>query len=259
MADNRLLTFWDSFDFADSMTVKDPERGEQMLVDFIAEFPNATDSERAAAVRQMFSKAKSYPQALAYFAKQYAHYLYDPNSPMRNDAYYEPVLESLLDLPGLSEAEEYRLSTRLEMVRRNKVGMKAANFGFEVPEKVKRSLYDIHAPYILLFFYEPGCSNCQRAIYQLRASKRFKQLTDKGMLKILAVYAMGNRDIWSDYQPEIPEAWINGFDSDKRIVADKLYDIKASPTIYLLDSIRTVVLKDSDLPQVALKLKTLGL
>ncbi|MNP83768.1 hypothetical protein D3C76_1828110 [compost metagenome] len=46
------------------------------------------------------------------------------------------------------------------------------------------------------------------------------------------------------------EKWINGFDTDSKILSFNLYDLKASPTIYLLDENKKVILKDTYLQPV---------
>mgnify|MGYP002527024690 FL=1 len=38
--------------------------------------------------------------------------------------------------------------------------------------------------------------------------------------------------------------WINGYDKKQTIEQNNLYDLKAIPTLYLLDKDKTVLLKD---------------
>lgn len=117
-------------------------------------------------------------------------------------------------------------------------------------------LYDVEAPYLLLFFYEPGCPHCKQAITKLSHSSGFRRLLDKQLVKILAVYPFGDRALWEAYLPEIPETWMNAIVPDASIIKQNTYDIKATPTIYLLDEHKEVLLKDSDLSQVALFFST---
>src|SRR5690606_32921875 len=140
------------------------------------------------------------------------HYLYDANSPMRNDVYYEQVLEVLLQSRWLDEADTYRFRERLILVRRNKVDTQALDFKFQRVDGSVSTLYDGRAPFTLLMFYEPGCSHCEAVIEQLQSTPGFQELTNKGTLDVLAVYALGERSIWEKYQPHIPASWMNGFD-----------------------------------------------
>lgn len=102
----------------------------------------------------------------------------------------------------------------------------------------------------MLFFYEPGCSSCEEAIAEMKSNPGLNSVIENGGLKILAIYPDGNEEIWEDYQNQIPNNWINAIDKDQVIVTKNLYMIKATPTIYLLDKHKKVILKDSYLPQV---------
>src|SRR5690606_22981267 len=116
----------------------------------------------------------------------------------------------------------------------------------------KVSLHDIDAHFTLLFFYEPGCSHCEETIVQFQNTSVLQNLVSQNRLKVLAVYTAGDHAIWKRYQSHIPKDWINGFDQEMRILSKALYDLKASPTVYLLDEDKKVVLKDTDLSQLTL-------
>ena len=45
--------------------------------------------------------------------------------------------------------------------------------------------------------------------------------------------------------PIYPATWYNGFDPDFIIRADLLYNVRAIPSLYLLDKDKTVILKDA--------------
>lgn len=246
-----LFNYWDNFKFDDSLSVQNPEVGEQALVNFIVQLNKLPDSIGAKAIKKMLQRVKTYPGSLSYFTKQYEHYLYDPNSPYRNDALYQPVLEYLVDSVTLSGAERYRYEEKLALVRKNKVGTEALDFSFQHVDGKISKLSDYDNSYILLFFYEPGCPNCDVSIEELKTSTGFRQLIEKGILNVLTIYPHGNHQEWLAYHSKIPSSWINGTDKQREIKTKRLYDLKASPTIYLLDSDKKVLLKDTDLNQVA--------
>lgn len=256
LPEEALLHYWDNFDFKDAKALKNPEIGEQTLVNFIAKFPDFSERMNALAMKQMLAKAKPYPASFIFFTQQLEHYLYDPNSPQRNDAYYAPVIEFLLDSCELDNTEKYRYSTRLQALKKNRIGMLAPDFSFRTPGGGKKNLSDYHRPFVLLFFYEPGCPHCEVAIEELRMNAGFNRLIEQGILDILSIYAMGDLKSWKVYQSAIPATWVNGFDTEMQILSKGLYEIRATPTIYLLDKDRRVVLKDTDLSGVAIYLNT---
>lgn len=246
-----LLHYWDDFDFTDTAMVMNPEIGEQKFVDFIAAFPEVPDTVRREAINKMLAEAEKTPASFDYFIKQFEHYLYDPNSPMRNDLYYESVLAFLVNSEKLSEAERLGHTNLLKLVRKNQVGTDAADFRFLLPDGDNSSLYELDAPLTMLFFYEPGCSFCETSIDQLEVSQFIQEMIADNNLNILAIYPYDDLNIWKGYHGRIPSTWINGFDSRGQILERNLYDIRATPTIYLLDKDKKVLLKDTDMELLA--------
>lgn len=250
-ADSSLLHFWDKFDMNDTAQVKNPDIGEQKLADFIGLLSTTADSAlRDKAVDRMLDKAKSNRPNFDHFIKLYERYLYDGNSPMRNDIVYESVLRYLIKTDLLSDLEKEAYRPIYKLLLRNKVGQLAEDFNYELANGTKQKLSQTKAKYTFLLFYDPECSHCKETIHQLRDTPQLVQLFEQQQVQVLAIDPWGDRNKWKDYMPEISEKWINGFDSESKILSFNLYDLKASPTIYLLDENKKVLLKDTYLQPV---------
>lgn len=242
--------FWDDFNFRDTVKVFDPNYGEQAVVDYIGHFPLVKPDTLKEGIESLFNEAKIDAPVFDFFKYQFDNYLSNPNSPMRNDLYYEYFLEYLIGSGKLSPEDKIKYESLLPILRKNKPGTMATDFSFITADGKKSTLYDVKAPFTMLMFYEPGCSSCEEAISQINTNPGFNAVIGKGALKILAVYPDGNEDIWKSYQNNIPSNWINGLDPDQTVVTKGLYMIKATPTIYLLSENKKVILKDSNLNQI---------
>ena len=66
-----------------------------------------------------------------------------------------------------------------------------------------------------------------------------------GNLAVLNIYIDEDIAAWRDYMPVYPEEWYNGFDPDYVIRTDMLYNVRAIPSLYLLDEDKTVIMKDA--------------
>ena len=56
---------------------------------------------------------------------------------------------------------------------------------------------------------------------------------------------------WRKALPQMPhDNWINGYDDGTIITNKRLYDIKAIPTLYLLDKNKRIILKDTSLEEI---------
>lgn len=244
-----VTVFWDKYDFIDSVKLLQPEVGEQAVVDFIAVAAQSDQEESAAAITKMLRRAATAPSVLRFFMDSYSRYLYDPNSPVYNEALYLPVLEFAAQEVSMPAYERQRYQDLLRLIKQNNPGTKATNFTFLTAGGNNTNLYGQQAKYLLLFFYEPGCGGCATAIEDLQRIAEVDQWIERGDLHILAIYANAEATLWKDYQQYIPHSWINGINADRGIIEQNLYDLKATPTFYLLDDKKEVLLKDRTLPE----------
>ena len=70
----------------------------------------------------------------------------------------------------------------------------------------------------------------------------------EGRLKVLVVYPDEDLKAWERSEAE-PSGWIDARDADGRLRGEELYDLRAIPSIYLLDHQKRVVVKDSTDPR----------
>ena len=172
-------------------------------------------------------------------------YLYDPNSPMRNEDHYAFYASRLAgsDLVDESMREKYAREVRLASL--NRIGSKAADFRFADKRGRMHTLYGIDAELTLLFFSNPGCAACKEIIDVLNYDPRISALIKEGIMAVLNIYIDEDLEEWRSYMPVYPEHWYNGFDPDMVIRGENLYNVRAIPSLYLLDRNKTVIMKDA--------------
>ena len=121
-------------------------------------------------------------------------YMYDPNSPMRNEEYYLHFAVRLASYPGFSSQEQAKYAHRAAGCALNRLGQKAADFRFADKRGKMHTLHGIDAPYTLLFFSNPGCEACLNIINMLKEEPKISEMISAGTLAVL------NRlPIWSRY------------------------------------------------------------
>lgn len=170
--------------------------------------------------------------------------LSDPNSPLRNDELYIPVLEAMIASPFYDSTEKIRPHYRLEMARKNRVGRPAANFAYTLADGRRGTLYDVDASYTLVYINNPDCHACEEILQQLSSSFVIDNQQKSGRLKIVAIYPDEDLTAWRNHLKEVPAEWINGYDAELAIRRQELYDLRAIPSLYLLDKDKKVLLKD---------------
>ena len=78
----------------------------------------------------------------------------------------------------------------------------------------------------------------------------FLDIQKKGILRVLAVYPDGDENEWLLKSSKMPQGWIVGWNKQGDIRSKTLYDIRATPTLYLLDKQKKVILKDAPLERI---------
>lgn len=238
------LHFWDKYNFS-NIHQYSTEVTEQGFMEFLEVLKTVPVPVAIEAVEEMMSRAAASEDGYWCQIEMAEVILYDPSSPLRNDLLWEPIMRhALSDKSPLDEESRMRYHNLLRVVCRNQIGTPAANFAYTLPNGRQGTLYDLKADYTLLYFYNPGCSECLRTKEAIMASGDLEFLHQTGVLKVLAIYPDKEVGEWRRRLSENPSWWISAYDKGSIINSQELYDLKAIPTIYLLDSQKRVLLKD---------------
>ena len=93
-------------------------------------------------------------------------------------------------------------------------------------------------------------SDLNENIEGLKNAPIINQLLQEKKLVLLSIYPDEELDEWKKHLSEFPNEWINGYDKKFTIKEEQVYDLKAIPTLYLLDKDKTVLLKDATAPAI---------
>ncbi len=247
--------YWDKFDFMDTTLIHLPEITEQAISNYIDLMKYVPAEEASSSIKDMMNRASADSMMFVYFAGLYEKYLYDANSPMRDESLYIYVLDAVLEAPVLDEVSKIRPAHLLELALKNREGDPAADFTYTLADGKKGTLYHIKADYLLLFFYNPDCHACKEVTDQLAASPIVTEWIKEDKLKVLAVYPDEDLEAWKSHISYMSASWINSYDSTVSLKNDEIYDLKAMPALYLLDKDKKVILKDVTFNQVENYLK----
>ena len=232
---------WEGFAFGDKHVVESRE-AEERFARFLLGLAHQTPTQQAEQIAALLTKAQQ-NNATARFLTLAEKYLYDPNSPYRNDEQYLLFLQYAATYQLADYTTNPRYQKHYTMVQKNRVGHKATDFPYTTQAGEKGRLYDLQGPYILLFFHDPDCEECQYVKQQLESQQ--KAFAQKGV-QVVAVYIDDEVAQWQ--KVEYPSAWLCVYAAD--INNKALYDIRALPTLYLLDAQKQVVVKDGNWGQL---------
>lgn len=237
--------YWKAFDFRDTTWLADTASLEQVFANYIGVLGYAPRETAAVSLHDMLRRAEAEERMYRRLAELSEHYLYDPNSPMRNDELFVPVLDVLVASTVLDSLERIRPAYQREMIGKNRVGTVAADIRYETPDGRTGLLSRLHTPYVILFFHDPDCGMCRKVTALLDASPLLRQMIDEGRLTILTIYPDQDEQAWRAHAAEMPQkGWVHGWDRTQALSEGDVYDMRAQPTLYLLDSKKRVLLKD---------------
>lgn len=221
-----VIHYWDNFNFADTTLVGRTNYTEQAFVDFVNILPNVSLPLATKGIETLMQKAEADSTMYAHFVVLAEKYLYDPNSPMRNEEFYIAVLRSIVANKQLDSINKVRPQYQLKLELKNRIGQKATDFEYTTVKGKRANLYSAKGDKILLFFYRPDCLSCKEV-------ERY--VAQKGIDKLLTI------------------VWVN---PDVNTHLDTIYDLRASPTLYLLDKTKTILLKDAQIEQIETYIKS---
>lgn len=245
--------YWDRFSFADTALVNNREVTEQGFVNQISLLADGATPEKVIreSLKNWCSRFMPEAQARRVMMQLADDYLYNPNSPFYNEGLYGVYLETMLEVLPEEDARRSSFDFKLRLLRRNKVGDKATDFSYYLPDGQKKSLVatSVRGNRLLLVFYDPECESCHEVLREMTADVSLAGAVKAGRVTVLAVYTEGNQEAWRKGLADMPEGWIIGTDRQK-VKEEALYDLKAMPSLYLLDGQKRVLLKDAPLGQI---------
>ncbi|WP_462337370.1 DUF5106 domain-containing protein [Phocaeicola barnesiae] len=244
-----LLThYWEQFDFADTTLVNNRDVTEQGFVNFIALLADGTTPEELTreSLENWCAGFIGEAHARKVLTQTADDYLFNPNSPFYNEGLYGMYLEALLGKLPQTDAMRSAYRFKLELIRRNNVGEKATDFVYYLSDGTRHTLAatPVKSNRLLLMFYDPECESCHEVLLQMAADTALAEAVRAGKLSVLAVYTEGNEEAWRKALPDMPGGWTVGNDREA-VKTGALYDLKAMPSLYLLDGSKTVLLKDA--------------
>lgn len=234
-----LRHYWDNYQWNDC-SADNQLVGEQGLVDFLnlMQYADSLVADRCAAsfVQQAFATVelgKHYDGLLE-------HYLYNQHSPLRNDLTYAHLLRHLSADDGLISApDRQRYRSRLMNVEKNQVGTVAADFRFRDTDGRQRRLHDISAQLTLLIFTDPECATCQSVEEQMKHESLFHD----SHLKMVRVLPFDDSKLKTE-------------GASARDIGNR-YFVPVTPSFYLLDANKRVLLKNATFEQTLQTLQEL--
>ncbi len=239
--------FWDNVNFADTTISHNSPQLQQAFLQW-AEYTHylyaALDT---VASQRVIIQAQHHPHAVVALMDMANQLFVDPNSPLRCEEIYIAMLQEALKAP-IDDTHKALYNGQLDIAMMNRKGTQAADINYITEDGITGSLYNISAPYTLLYFFNPDCHDCERVTSVIATNQRINTLINADSLKVVAIYPDKDLTAWNKHIGKNPKSCITAKLSTPA-ERDK-YDLPAIPNLYLLDSNKKVLLKDAPIEQI---------
>ncbi len=241
--------FWDGMEFCDTLRSRNRGFMEQNFANYLSLFPHAEQSALPTFVNKLMKAASVDKKAFMMVGEIAEQYLGEKQSPVYNEGYFILFLEAQINSGILSENELLRPTFLLNTAKKNRPGMVAANFSYKTSKGISANLHTTEAENLLLMFYAPDCEHCMEVVKDMQKNVQLRELLKSKRLKVLAVYADGDRQLWKRTKDNLPKEWTSALDIDG-IFRKNLYALPSLPVMYLLDKNKKVLLKESNVEEI---------
>jgi len=197
------------------------------------------------------------PEMFKYLINYFVDNYYNPRI-MGQDKVFLNIYEkyfSTNQVNWLSENQMKQISDRAYMLMANQLGIQAAELNLVDTNGVVKSLYALPAPYTVVAFYDVNCGHCKVEIP--RMDSLYKALWKKEKVQVYAVMvAESSITDWKPFIRKYGDGWVHVHqtaemkteeEKNKQPNYHQLYDVRTTPTLFLLDKDKRIVAKNLSL------------
>ncbi|MCM1028501.1 MAG: DUF5106 domain-containing protein [Pseudoflavonifractor sp.] len=243
--------YWDKCNFKSVLSSK-----ERYVKAFDTYVDMMKATSRRAAMRSIYlflEKLEKYPDVLLYTAELAESMMYGPSATFQSDEAYLPFARAVAANKKISKAEKARFGEQARIISQSSKGMTAPKLEYVDSVGATHRLETDSVSIVILFFNEPDCFDCIIARGRLAANPNLNTLISQGAAKVVAITPSEGDETWRSQAAKYPANWTVGAAED---VYD-IYDIRHTPTIYILNKERSIISKDTSVDELVNMLSNL--
>ncbi|MGQ1889711.1 redoxin domain-containing protein [Thermophagus sp. OGC60D27] len=233
--------YFDNIDLTDERILRTPFFGKKVAHYFSSLVPQIPDTLLKEAIT-IIEKSRPSPNVFQFLVSDLFNFANDSKI-MGMDKMLVGLAEKYYLSGEATWADEEflkKLETRVKELKPTLIGNQAHDLKMQAYDGPYFRLYEIQAPITILVFWETDCGHCKKEIPKLNKIYQ-EDLIEKGV-KVFAVYTQGDQPEWVEFieKHELYD-FINVWDPYRHTGFRDYYDVKSTPTIFILDKNKKII------------------
>jgi thiol-disulfide isomerase/thioredoxin len=235
--------FWDGSDFTDDRLLRTPvfhNKLKKYLDNVVVQQPDSVIRE----VDILVEKSRPNPEMFKYLI-WFTTYHYENPEYMGFDKVFVHIVDAYYitgQTAWITQSVNENIIKKANKIRTLLIGQKAPNMIMLDSNNQLVSMHTISADFLILLFWDPDCSHCEKEIPVLRDF--YDQNKVKYGLQIFAVCSDTSLVKWKNAVKKKKMSWIN-VDGPRTLTGDyhDQYDITSTPVLYILNQKKEIIAK----------------
>lgn len=240
--------FFDGIDFDDEGTIRTPVFHNK-VVEFLEQVTIQNPDSIISSLDYILDKSKNNEEIYRYWLVS-SFQKYQNTKIMGMDKVFLHLGDNYYlkgKAPWSDDEMIKKLKDELIFYRENQIGMIAPQLNLLDTLFKPIKLHNIEAKYMILYFYSPTCGHCKKKTSGM--VKLFHDFKEEG-LQIMGVNVDTEVDKWLDFIKDFELDWVNTADISYKSNFRIQYNVRSTPTIYLLDKEKKIIAKKLDAEQL---------
>ncbi len=247
--------YWDNFDFMDGRLVRTPIF-ENKLKNYIDNWVVPDADSIIYEQNWMMALGRNDPEMsrylISYFIDNYMYPKIMGQDKVFLHTYERYVANNNPATSWLNEKQRKAITERAYMVMANQLGTPAHDMALVDTAGKMHKLYDLKSDYTVVAFWDPHCGKCKEELPKI--DSLYKASWKKNNIQVYAV--MVNEESLADWAPFIRDhgrGWVHVHQTKEMREAEEkaqlpnyrqLYDMRSTPTLFLLDKDKKIMAKN---------------
>lgn len=231
--------FWDKMDFKSKKAIDQNALNDAFRV-YTTPMRFADAEKVETSVNKLIADISKNAVLSLQFAKAAEEALYSPRADVWNDRIFLKFVDNILRSKDIKKERKTKYERLHKILNNSMQGSVPAEFDYITPEG-KTAHYHPNGVITLIEFGTPDCDDCRLIKLKLETNVKFSSLVDRGKINVLYINTDASPG-WQEKLKDYPEKWHVGTSEQIK----DLYDMRLSPTLYVIDREGKVAVKNID-------------